>query len=65
VDLPGFALTDLGAPDGAPADAIAKQALARLARLELALSPVADDMAWGATAHFEVPCHSPAAASKG
>ncbi len=32
VDLPGFQLADLGAPDGAPADAIARQALARLAR---------------------------------
>lgn len=32
LDLPGFALSDLGAPDGAPADAIAKQALSRLAR---------------------------------
>lgn len=32
VDLPGFLLSGLGAPDGAPADAIAKQALARLAR---------------------------------
>ncbi len=32
VDLPGFTLSDLGAPDGAPADAIARQALERLAR---------------------------------
>lgn len=39
--------------------------LERLARLELALSPVADDMAWGATAQFEVPCHPPEAVSKG
>lgn len=45
VDLPGFSLSDLGAPDGAPADAIAKQALARLARQaveSMARSEVAD-----------------------
>jgi len=35
VDLPGFSLTDLGAPDGAPADALAKQAVSRLARQAL------------------------------
>lgn len=38
--------------------------LERLARLELALSPAADDMAWGATARFEIPCHPPESVNK-
>jgi hypothetical protein len=48
-----------GDPDPAHAPVVE-----RLARLDLALSPVASDIAWGSTARFEIPCHPPASANK-